>query len=106
MTTRAIRAAEAEVAAAELKLSQARLALARAQSEDTIPREPARGTMLRFRVQFREGEKSYPYVALRTDEGHWLITGTRYGGKKLTWEDVVRIADRNYRGRPHFEDIT
>lgn len=104
MTTKAIREAEAAVAAARLDLRVAELALARAK--DALPAEPPRGTNIRFRVQFAPGERTYTYIALRTDEGHWLITGKQYGGKPLTWEKIVSIADRNYKGRPHFEDIT
>lgn len=109
MTTVEVRRAELELAAAERNLRFAQLQLARAERDAAaaaLPPEPARGTMLKFNVQFREGEKTYPYVAIRTDEGPWMITGTRYAGKKLTWEKIVEIADRNWKGRPHFQDIT
>lgn len=104
MTTRKIRQAEAEVAAARLALRTAELALARAEAE--LPEEPtAQGTTLRFRVTYRPGETEYTYIALKVPKG-WMLTGKRYAGRTLTWEDIVHVADKNYAGRAHFEDIT
>ncbi len=110
MTNRQIAQAEAEVAAARLALRVAELKLARA--EDPTPPEPrAAGTTLRIKVQYREGETVYTYIALKVPatvqhRAGWLLTGQRYAGKVLTWDEVVHLADKNYAGRAHFEDIT
>lgn len=94
------------VAAAALELRMAELALAEAVAANALPPEPqADGSTVRFRVQYRPGEKTYTYVALKAD-GKWLVTGQRYAGRKLSWEEVVYIADKNHAGRAHFENIT
>lgn len=106
MSTREVRAAELALAEAEREVAAARLKLERAKAVSALPPEPRRkDATVRFKVQYRPGEKTYTYIALRTDQG-WMLTGLRNSGKVLTWEEVVKVADRNYGGRPHFEDIT
>ncbi len=106
MSTREVRAAELALAEAEREVAAARLKLERAKAASALPPEPRRkDATVRFKVQYRPGEKTYTYIALRTDAG-WMLTGLRNSGKVLTWEEVVKVADRNYAGRPHFEDIT
>lgn len=70
-----------------------------------MPPEPTvKGTTLRFKVQFRPNEQAYTYIALKVPGG-WLLSGKRYAGKTISWEDVVHVADKNYNGRAHFEDL-
>lgn len=103
MTSRQIAQAEAEVAAARLALRVAELKLARAEND--LPTEPTtEGTTLRFKVQFRPGERAYTYIALKVPGG-WLLSGKRFAGRTVSWEDVVHVADKNHAGRAHFEDL-
>lgn len=106
MSTRNIRAAELALREAEQAVAQARLNLHRAEATAALPKEPTKqGATIRFKVRYRAGELQYTYIALRIDGG-WMLTGKRYAGKVLSWADIVKVADRNYSGRPHFEDIT
>jgi hypothetical protein len=102
-TTKEIREAELAVAEAELRVRTAKLALARAKNR--APQEPTKlNTLLRFKVRYREGEQAYTYTALKLDGG-WLVSGKRYQGRLLTWDEVVNIADKNVPERAHFEDL-
>lgn len=103
MTNREIAQAETAVAEAELALRVAKLKLARTKARQPI--EPKnQGTLLRFKVRFREGEQEYTYTALKVPGG-WLLSGKRYQGRTVSWDEVVAAADKNYSGRAHFEDL-
>lgn len=105
MTTRKIRQAETAVAEAELALNVAKLALARAEAENAMPPEPRiNGTLLRFKVRYRSREQQYTYTALKVPGG-WEVSGKRHAGRTVPWEEVVKLADMNYDGRAHFEDL-
>lgn len=106
MSTREVRAAELALAEAERAVASARLKLERVKAASALPPEPARDTTLQIKVQYRPGETTYTYIAYRTAAGHWLVTGQRYADKKLTWEDVVKLADRNHNGRAHLRILS
>jgi hypothetical protein len=99
MSTQEIRQAELALAEANRAVRIAQLQLARAKSRE--PEEPPVDTTLQIKVQYREGEKAYTYVAYRTPEGYWLVTGRNYAGKRLGWEDILHLADKNYSGPAH-----
>lgn len=98
--------AEARVRNAQSQLRSAKARLAKAKEAARLPVEPARDTTLQIKVQYRPGETTYTYIAYRTAQGHWLITGQRYAGKKLTWEDVIKLADKNHSGRAHLRILS
>ncbi|QWY83862.1 hypothetical protein SEA_A3WALLY_366 [Microbacterium phage A3Wally] len=106
MSTREVRAAELALAEAERAVASARLKLERTKAASALPPEPARDTTLQIKVQYRPGETTYTYIAYRTAAGHWLVTGQRYADKKLTWEDVVKLADKNHNGRAHLRILS
>lgn len=106
MSTREVRAAELALAEAERAVASARLKLERVKAASALPPEPARDTTLQIKVQYRPGETTYTYIAYRTAAGYWLVTGQRYADKKLTWEDVVKLADKNHNGRAHLRILS
>jgi hypothetical protein len=104
--TLSVAQARYNLAQARVELHAAKLALAKAEAEANLPEEPKLkpGGIVRFKVQFREGEHEYTYVALRV-AGGWRLGDRLYGDRTITWAEVVKTMKRNYSGIPNFETI-
>lgn len=104
--TLSVAQARYNLAKAQVELHAAKLALAKAQEEANLPEEPKLnpGGIVRFKVQFREGEHEYTYVALRV-AGGWRLGDRLHGDRTITWAEVVKTMKRNHSGIPDLDII-
>jgi|SRR5690606_9680102 len=53
-----------------------------------IPKEPHDGAAIRFQIRWREGDRTYTYIALSVD-GEWHLTGGSIR-QTFTWPELIR----------------
>lgn len=86
---RRLRAAELAAEHARQRLEDAILAAENAEKE---PKEPKKGSVIKFQVQYRNDEQVYSFVAHRGTNGLWYLTN-REG--HFNWEYMLDLMGKD-----------
>lgn len=89
-------AAQRRLRAAELAAEHARQrledALVAAENAEKEPKEPKKGSVIKFQIQYRNDEQVYSFVAHRATNGFWYLTN-REG--QYTWPTLLDLMYRD-----------